>query len=187
MTIDIDLSFPHHYVCEVLSELPGGAVPRHFFPGSKASGQDGVIVRVRPEGADVWIGMFAFGMFGKAGISRVLSLPDPERLCAVARGAGFVVSASEPDKWETVRAIPITDVQVIPTAELVVFANFTEMVAYGANGVRWCTKRIAWDGLKIVDIGEQRIVGEYWDIRDDAMRTFEVDLETGAVQGGVET
>src|SRR4051812_32037464 len=131
MSTDVDLSFPHCFNCDVLDELPGGASPRrHFFPGDKLSGHDGVVVDVRPESADRWIGMFAFGRFGKAGVSRVLSMPDPEKLCVVADGAGFVVSASSPERWEAVRAIPIIDVRLVIADRLVVFANHTEMLAY---------------------------------------------------------
>jgi hypothetical protein len=188
MSNEIDFSFPHKFACKVLDELPGGPTHRrHFFPGYQAGGQDGVTVQVLPEAADAWIGTFAFGKFGKAGISRVLSMPDPEKLCVVARGAGYVVFASTPDAWEVVGAIPIIDVRVVAAAGLVVFANYTEMLAYGKNGVKWRTKRLAWDGLKIIAVGDQTLVGEYWDIREERMQRFEVDLATGATRGGVET
>lgn len=187
MSIDVELILPHRFTGEVLDELPGGASQRHFFPGDLAGGQDGVIVRVLPETAEAWIGMFAFGKFGKAGVSRVLSMPDAEKICVVARGAGYVVTASKPDTWEAIRAIPIIDVQAIPAAGLVVFANHTEMLAYDESGAKWRTKRLAWDGLKIIAVGDRTLVGEYWDIREEVMQRFEVDLTTGASRGGVET
>jgi hypothetical protein len=186
MSIDVDFSFPHQFACEALAELPGGAGERRYFPGSQPAGQDGIVVRVRPEVEEPWIGMFAFGKFGKAGITRFLSMPDPEKLCVVAKGAGYLVTAATPDIWETVRAIPIIDVHSIPGAGLVVFASFTELLAYGDKGVKWRTKRLAWDGLKIIAVGERTLVGEYWDIREEAMQRFEVDLTTGAATGGVE-
>jgi hypothetical protein len=131
--------------------------------------------------------MFAFGKIGQASVSRVLSMPDPEKLCVVARGAGYVVTAATPLAWEAVRAIPIIDVRAIPRADLVVFANYTEMLAYGKDGVRWRTKRLAWDGLKIVAVGDRTLVGEYWDIREESVQRFEVDLASGSARGGVET
>lgn len=187
MTVDIDFSFPHRFACEVLDELPGGPAPRHYFPRDQAAGQDGVVARVRPETGEAWIGMFVFGKFGKAGVTRVLSMPDPEKLCVVARGAGYVVTAAKPDVWETVRAIPVVDVRALARAGLVVFANYTELLAFGEQGVKWRTKRLAWDGLKIVAVGDRTIVGEYWDIREEATQRFEVDLGTGTARGGVET
>ncbi len=56
----------------------------------------------------------------------------------------------------------------------------------GVEGVRWRTKRLAWDGLTIVEVSGRALIGEFWDVREDAMKTFEVDLETGAQRGGVE-
>jgi hypothetical protein len=186
MTIDVDLNFPHRYVCEALDEIPNGPAPQRY-PSDQVAGQDGVIVRVQPETAEVWVGVFAFGKFGNAGVTRVLSMPNPEELCVVANGAGYVVSATKPDVWETVRTIPIIDVRAIPGAGLVVFANFTEMLAYGEAGVKWRTKRLTWDGLKILAVGDRTLIGEYWDIRAEAMQRFEVDLATGAARGGIET
>jgi hypothetical protein len=187
MTALTDFTFPHSYHCEVLDELPGTEAPRRqFFPGDAAEGQDGLLVRVTPDGGEPWIGTFAAGRHGRAGTDRVLALPDAGKLCVVSRGAGYVVAAGDPRSWESVRAVPIIDVRVVPAAGLVVFANFTEMMAYGAQGVRWRTKRLAWDNLKVVKVSETAIIGEYWDIREDAMARFEVDLETGAQRGGVE-
>jgi hypothetical protein len=182
----IDFSFPHRFGCQILDELPGGPVGWRYFPGSQASGQDGVVVQVQPEAGEAWVGMFAFGKFGNEGISRVLSMPDPEKLCVVARGSGYVVSAARPDDWGPVKAIPIIDVRAVPRAGLVVFANHTEMLAYGEEGAKWRTSRLAWDGLRILEVGDRALVGEYWDIRQEAMQRFEVDLATGAAVGGVE-
>jgi hypothetical protein len=70
---------------------------------------------------------------------------------------------------------------------MVVFANYTELVAYGESGMKWRTKRLAWDGLKVIAVGDRTRVGEYWDFREEGMRRFEVDLLTGAARGGVET
>ena len=62
---------------------------------------------------------------------------------------------------------------------VIVFANFTELVAYGPTGIRWRTKRLAWDSLKITEVTDTIIKGEFWDIRSDANSNFVVDLATG--------
>ncbi|NBD12867.1 hypothetical protein [Corallococcus silvisoli] len=163
------------------------ASPRYFFPGNTAAGQDGILVRVTPEGGGApWLGVFAFGRFGQGEFSRVLSLPDPKKLCVVSRGAGYIVASQDPQNWEAIKSVPITDVRAVLSAGVVVFANLTEMVAYGAEGMRWRTKRLAWDGLKILEVTEHSIRGEYWDLREEATQPFEVDLATGAQKGGVE-
>jgi hypothetical protein len=110
-----------------LSELAGSTTPRrHFFPGAQEGGQDGPIVRVVPDRADAWIGTFGFGKFG-IGITRILSMPNAGMLCVIAQGAGYVVAAHKPDTWEEVSAVPIIDARAIPTASVVVFANYTEL------------------------------------------------------------
>ncbi len=188
MNPHVDLSFPHRFACEVLTELPGVTVSRrHFFPAHADGGQDGAIVRVTPEAGAAWIGTFAFGKFGASGASCVVSMPDPQKICVVARGAGYVVDTAKPGAGEVVPATPIVDVRAVPAAGLVVFANYTEIVAYGERGVQWRTSRLAWDGLKILGIGRELLLGEYWDIRADMMQRFEVDLATGAARGGVES
>lgn len=61
------------------------------------------------------------------------------------------------------------------------------LVAYGRDGLKWRTKRLAWEGLEIVAVVEQTVIGEYWDIHEEAMQRFEVDLTTGLARGGVES
>lgn len=185
MSTEVDFRFPHRFVCEVLDELPGGASPRRlFFPPDQAGGRDGVTVRVQPETGAAWIGTFAFGGSGERGVTRALSLPEPDKLCVVSRGAGYVVSASTPEAWERVAATPIVDVRAIVSAGIVVLATHTEILALGDRGVKWKTKRLAWDGLRILSIGERTLIGEYQDLEDE-VRTFEVELATGAAREDV--
>jgi hypothetical protein len=188
MSVDPDFSFPRRYEWEVVDELPGGgAQPHYYFPGGTlASGGDGVVVRIAPAGAAIWFGTFAFGKYGMTAATKILSMPDPGKLCVVSCGAGYIVSVQDPRSWESVKAIPVIDVRPIAGAGLVVFANFTELVAYGTEGVRWRTKRLTWDSMKLIDVTDEKIVGEYWDIRSEETRTFEVDVATGTHHGGVE-
>lgn len=183
--MDIDLRFPHRYLCEVLDELPGGSTRRYFFPPDRAQGQDGVLVQVRPESGEPWIGMFARGQFGSTGIRRVSSMPDPGVLCVVSSGEGYLVQSADPSAWQRVAATPVRDVRALPDAGLIVFANDTELVAYGAAGLKWRTRRVAWSGFQIVAVGDHTLIGAYRD-PEDSLRQFQVDLETGEVRGGLE-
>lgn len=73
-------------------------------------------MRVSLRAGRAWVGMFAFGDFGAAGTSRGLSMPNPEQICVVTRGAGYVVSATHPETWEEIATIPILEVSVGATA-----------------------------------------------------------------------
>lgn len=181
----IELSFPRSYSLQVLDALPVGA-PLRYFPPNRAAGQDGLIVRVEPNDADAWIGMFAFGNIDADALTYAGTMPDLRKFYVASRGAGYIIDAANPSSWEEVSVIPVMDSRAVPAAGIVVFANYTELVAYDVDGLKWSTKRLAWDGLRILEVSAHTIVGEYWDIRSEAMERFEVDLATGTSRGGVE-
>ena len=176
----MDTTFPHVYECEQLTEGPGVASSHHYYyPGASTSGgRDGILVRIRPDDGQPWLATFAFGEMAN-GPSGIFTTPDPQRLCVVARGAGYFVSTIAPSSWESVRVIPITDVRPIRNHEIIVFADFTRLVAYGKNGMKWETKRLAWDDLKIIEITDTQIKGEHWSYASNQTENFVVDLETG--------
>lgn len=89
-------------------------------------------------------------------------LPDPSRICVIARGQAYVVRADEPTSWEPVGAVPITNVLPLPSKRLLVLATFTRLVAYGETGVKWTTKRLSSDGLQISSTTDSAIHGTCW-------------------------
>ncbi len=182
----IDGTFAHFYECERLTETPRTAQPHYYYPGAfTEGGRDGILVEVRPQSGQAWLGTFAFSQVTPKGFSGVFTTPDPERVCIVSRGEGYIVSAARPTAWEAVRATPIIDVRLVRAQGIIVFANFTELVAYGSAGIKWRTKRLTWDSLKITEVTDTFIKGEFWDIRTEAMGSFIVDLATGTHQGGI--
>jgi hypothetical protein len=150
-----------------------------------SGGRDGILVEICPERGKPWLATFAYGDIAPNGTSGVFSTPDPRRLCVVARGAGYLVSATDPTLWEPVRATPIIDVRPVRAREMIVFAEYTQLVAYGCAGIEWKTKRLSWDNLTITEVNDLHIKGEFWDIRNEEQATFVVDLATGAHEGGV--
>jgi hypothetical protein len=182
----IDATFAHSYECERLTETPKAGEPHYYYPGATTEGgRDGILVEVRPQGGRPWVGTFAFGQVTPKGVSGIFTTPNPECLCIVSKGEGYLVSADTPTAWEPVRATPVVDVRLVHAQGIIVFANFTELLAYGAGGVKWRTKRLAWDSLKITEVTDTLIKGEFWDIRSEALGSFIVDLATGTHQGGI--
>jgi hypothetical protein len=182
----MDTTFPHSYECERLSETPRIALPHYYYPGaSTQGGRDGVLAEIRPENGEPWLGTFAFGRIAPKGATGIFTTPSPHRLCVVAMGEGYIVSANASAAWEPVRATPIIDVRPIRAQGIIVFASFTELVAYGPTGIKWRTKRLTWDNLKITEVTDTLIRGEFFDIRSEATEGFVVDLATGVHQGGI--
>ena len=69
---------------------------------------------------------------------------------------------------------------------MIVLAGFTKLMAFDGSGVMWETARVSWDALKITDVGVSHIFGEYWDVATEKQAQFEVDLDTGEVEGALE-
>jgi hypothetical protein len=113
-------------------------------------------------------------------------MPDPGHLCVVSRGRGYVVPVDEPACYEELEFHPILDVRAVARHGILVFANFTELMAYDTAGFRWRTARLAWDSLKITEVNDGEIRGEFWNIRSEQMSSFAVDLQTGEHRGGAE-
>ena len=183
----IQRAFPHSYEFDYIDETPSAIKQRYYYPGASTdAGRDGILVEVRPANGCPWFGTFAFGHLSSKGASGIFTTPDPQRLCVVARGAGYFVSADRPTIWEPVLTTPIIDVRPIPAQDIIVFANYTELVAYGHKGIKWATSRLAWDSLHITEVTDRIIRGRFWDLRSEALATFVVDLATGESQGGIE-
>jgi hypothetical protein len=170
-----------------LTEIPERpACPCYYYPGaSQEGGQDGVIVEVLPQGGQPWLGTFAFGDITTKGVCGVFAMPQPHRLCVVARGAGYLVRADDPTEWEVVAATPVLDVRPIRTRSMLVFADYTRLTAYGPTGLKWRTKRLTWDDLTITEVTDELIRGEYWDVLTESSSSFCVDLDTGRHEGGI--
>lgn len=182
----LDSTFARSYECERLTEIPRGTQPHYYYPGaSPLGGADGILIQVRPQNGKMWLGTFAFGRLTPQGVSGLFTMPDPERFCVVSKGAGCIVSAASPAEWEALCVTPIIDVRSVRAQGIIVFANFTELAAYGPSGIKWRTKRLTWDGLKIVEVTDTSIRGQFWDIRSETIAEFVVDLETGTHQGGI--
>ena len=126
-----------------------------------------MLLRMEPAKGSAWLGTFAFGSFGKQGVTRVMSMPDPGRICVVSKGQGYIVPVSDPQRWEPVWVEPVIDIRSIPAAGLAVFADYTHLVAYGAEGLRWKTKRLTWSNMKLTAVTDEKIVGEYDDLGAD--------------------
>jgi hypothetical protein len=143
------------------------------------------MLEVTPLKGPTWIGTFAVGNIAKTGVTGIFTMPNPLEVCVVARGQGYLVNVAAPTTWESIRAVPITDVRPILQHNLVIFASFTALFAYGLTGLAWRTKRLAWDGLTLVTVSKDSIRGEYWDYASDTKKDFVVDLQTGNHVGGI--
>ena len=183
----IVLGFAHDYRVEEVIELGMGLqVEKHFyFPGaSEKGGRDGVLLRIIPVRGTSWVGTFAFGNDIPKAVTGVYSCPDPDSLCVISKGEGYLVSATEPTLWQRIDIYPILDVRIMKDVELLLFSDHTKIAAYDPQGHRWTTKDLSWDGIEITDVTTEQVCGLGWDSPMQRDVEFMVDLQTGKHVGG---
>lgn len=178
-TSPIDETFPHTYTIRELQEMPDDlSMRRYQYPGGiiiDGYNYHGDKLEIQPENDYPWIGVFDLGGWGKSGI---YTTPNPSTFCVVIDGAGCFVNADDPADWEEVDAFPIWDVRTVPSHNLLLFTDYTDLIAYGEQGMKWQTDHLVSDELKITDITTTVIKGACFDPIHDT-GTFIVDLETG--------
>ena len=103
-----DFTFPHGYVVEEFGELPGTGtlkVPLIYFPAPRGRPErDGEWLKVKAKSGRTWVGVFAFG---PGSLTAAISTPEPNTVCVISKGEGYLVNADSPELWEEVRACPI--------------------------------------------------------------------------------
>jgi hypothetical protein len=109
----------------------------------------GLWLRLKAKSEKTWTGVFAFGCPSPPAFSRFTSSPDPETVCVVSNGSGYIVNVEKPEAWEQIPTIPVLDVRSLPEQRLFVFANFIRLAACGSNKWAWRSRRLCWDRLKI--------------------------------------
>ena len=187
--LKIDFVFPRNYDVAVLEAAPPvhPVEKLHHYPVELEEGdRAGAYVRVVPRqtAGPPWYGFFALGYDSDKVVNTVCSCPDPDTLCVVAGGYGYVVETSAPSRWFRVEQLPVIDLRAEPEAGLLLFAGFTTITALGSEGVRWTTGRLSWEGVTITRIESGKLQGRAWDAMSDKEVDFEVDLLTGKHIGG---
>jgi hypothetical protein len=178
-----DFQFPHSYQVSDPPEFPGSGksnIPLHNFPNlEKRPERDGLWIRIRPQIGEEWIGVFACPSSGPPAISKVLSTPDPNRVCVISGGQGYLVHTSKPSEWEIVPLFPVTNASSIVDCQFLLFASLSRIVGWNA-GIVW-EADLALDGLTITNVSSEQIEGYGYDPVSNTNDSFVIDTPTGKV------
>jgi hypothetical protein len=173
--------FPHNYDVEGRADLPGSGKGRLlYYPGATAEGgRDGVLVKVKPSDAPAWVGCFARGYRSAKALTEIASCPHPDELCVVSSGAAYIVRVDDPHIWRQIDCFPVTQLLQDSDSGLVLFCDFTKIVAISQAGLHWVSQRLATDWLQIlrVDHGTLRVLA--WRAEHNREIELDVDLATG--------
>lgn len=200
MPEDLSFDFDADYTVERLSESDSRSIQIRFGPPTPSTGttvdshadrsgsprwvtltDPSRTIRVTPTKGKQWEGEF---MSGAGELNGIYSTPARETLCVVVRGQGYFVDVLAPDNFQLVPAAPIVDVVDVPQLGMILFADYTKIVAYGSAGKLWRTTQLSWDGIDIGSIVGSALHGKAWDSPAATKVPFVLDLKTGAFTGG---
>jgi hypothetical protein len=159
--------FPSRYELSLDSELPSGSggYRRYYYPGAATEGgMADLMVLVKPDSVDPWYGFFV-GIRSRGGryAEGIFTCPDPDALCVVVRGVGYLVNVTDPRSWTTVPVHPALAILPVIEKDLLLFNDFTRVVAVGAGGVAW----IAQPGTITDNLVVDRVAGDRLHVRGD--------------------
>jgi hypothetical protein len=190
---EIHLSFPTRYELTVLERLrprPPEYTRSLGFPGGgeldpQQELAEPPIFAVRPEECNPRIGTFWGGGYGAppAAPTQIVGMPDERSICVVKHGLACVIRTDDPSASFEIELFPVCSVLPVPEHRLVVFGDFTQLLAYGEKGVAWRTEQLAWDNLKILGYEGEVVRLSGFDASANGFREFTVDLRTGRASG----
>ncbi len=183
-------AFPATWKAHLLSAPPLIAPLRQFVYPMNVPGEEDALARgalhldVRPAGGGNFLATCALG-FGDASLpSGVWSCPAPDDLLAVAGGYAYRIDTQDPARCEFLAMRPVAAILPAPGAGLLLLAGFHDVLALAAEGVRWRTQRLSWEGVALREVRDGVLHGDGWDMFADREVPFTVNLATGAHEGG---
>jgi hypothetical protein len=186
--VELD-AFAHDWTVQVLSGPPLIAPSRQYTYPMAVAGEEDALARgalyllVRATaGEGAFLATCALGYRDPSMPTGVYAAPNPAELCAVAGGYAYIIECGNPARSTHIDQRPVT--AVLAAEELLLFAGFHTVTAWGREGLVWTTKRLSWDGIQLGGAGGGVLHGTGWNMRTDKEVPFEVDLKTGQHTGG---
>lgn len=183
----LELDFPVTYEVEQLDRIDRSGGRRAYgYPDAVSVDpqQDvaaGPILAVIPHAGNPWVGVFYGGGYGPAATAKLIAWPDERSFCVVYAGSGVVVRADDPHATYEIDTYFVRGTFVVPERGMVVFADHTNLTAYGGDGLLWRSRRLALDDVRVEGIeGDALIVYGFFGSHSDR---FKVDLATGQASG----
>jgi hypothetical protein len=185
-----DLTFPRSWSSEILKVPPLIAPARQYTYPLQIAGEEDALARgalllmVKPVVGGAFLATCALGFTDPSMPTGIYACPNADELCAVAGGYAYVIDTTRPELCTQISLKPVADVKILAEQGLLVFVGFHSMVAWGASGLTWETRRLSWEGLRLGDVNDGVLHGFGWDLMADREVAFTVDLRTGESKGG---
>lgn len=166
------------FTFRALAGLPPYGPPAISFPKPNAF-SEGFVVEFTTRDGEAWIGNFSEG-WGKRPNSVQAEL-NGRSVVVAAGGIGYFVDV---EARKLIREFTVEDLRYLEGQRMFLVTNGLWFEAFDANGVRWQSRRISWDGMGQFELSKATLRGEAYDPLSDEGGPFELDLQTGEVVGG---
>lgn len=189
----VDLSFPHAWRAEILSERPAILPSRRFvYPRDVEEIERGaleVLIRPEPAGnrdgsslnAEPFLATCALGFRDPAVPTGIWSCPNQEELCAVSGGYAYVIDTFAPERFTMIEYRPVLEVRSAPSDGLLLFVGHRAIFAWGCDGQAWQTQKLSDEGVTITSIESGVLRGLGWSMITDKETPFTLDLRDGSL------
>jgi hypothetical protein len=94
-----------------------------------------------------------------------------------------MVNSRDPQEWSIVPVAPVTDARSLPQHQILLFASFTSVTAWGRDGKVWQAK-FPVDGLTLTDVTPDLIEGFGYNPAEGGNTSFVIDTITGRILRG---
>ena len=183
-------SFPQTWAARILTAPPLIAPARQYvypqhIPGEEdAMSRGALLLDVKPEAAANFLATCALGFREISLPTAIFACPHPDHLLAVAGGYAYVIDTLAPDHCVHLPLRPVTQILSAPSAGLILLAGFHNVLALDANGIRWQSERLSWEGISLTHTDAHHLHGTGWNLHADRDVPFTVNLLTGEHEGG---
>ncbi len=186
----IQESFPKTWAARILTAPPLIAPARQYvypqhIPGEEdAMNRGALLLDVKPAAAANFLATCALGFREISLPTAIFACPHPDHLLAVAGGYAYVIDTLAPDHCVHLPLRPVTQILSAPSAGLILLAGFHNVLALDANGIRWQSERLSWEGISLTHTDAHHLHGTGWNLHADRDVPFTVNLLTGEHEGG---
>jgi hypothetical protein len=183
-------AFAQSWTARILTAPPLIAPARQFVYPQRIAGEDDAMARgallldVKPAAGAKFLATCALGFRDPALPSSVFACPRADDLLALAGGYAYVIDTLAPERCLHLPLRPVTQLLSAPESGLILLAGFHHVLALDADGIRWQSARLSWEGVTLSEVRDGRLHGLGWNLKTDREVPFSVDLQTGAHERG---
>jgi hypothetical protein len=157
----------------------------HPVPGEEDALRRGaLLVDVKPLFGANFLATFALGFRDETLPTAIFPCPRADDLLALAGGYAYLIDTLDPARSVHLPMRPVTHVLAAPANGLIFLAGFHAVAAIGAEGLRWQSGRLSWEGVTLGEVHGRHLHGLGWNLETDREVPFTIDLETGSHEGG---